>query len=146
MSVFISHAPVFNRLLELQQADDAAVGHESLERIARHVLQLTRSFENPVVMPVGESAQRVIGAITLISQGTVEVDTSTSQVARRDVLLVGTVAATTIEFETVAKILRNRGADHIHACAVHVDLLSPLQNVDTFDLMERPLQSHLEAV
>ncbi|NNG38066.1 hypothetical protein HJ588_02095 [Flexivirga sp. ID2601S] len=146
MSVFVPHAPMLNRLFELQQADDAAIGHESLDRIARRVLQLAEAFENPLVVPVGDSAQRVLGAITLISRGTVEVSTWTCRVASREVLLVGTVAATTIEFETVAGILRSRGASGIYACALHVDTLDPLRDVDTLELIDSPIHNRLTVV
>lgn len=146
MTAFTPHTPVFDRLLELQQADDAAVTHEHLERIAQRVIELAQALENPVVVPVGDSAQRVLGAVTLISHGKVEASTWTSRIANRDVLLVGTVAATTIEFETVAGVLRSRGASYIHACALHIDTLDTLRQIDALDLIVPQVQDRLKAV
>jgi phosphoribosylpyrophosphate synthetase len=136
VGVFTLPNPVAERLFELQDADDASVTHDSLERVAHRVIRMAASLSHPIVVPVGDSAQRVLGAVTLLSRGCVEASTWARHVDGREVLLVGTVAATPIEFETVATVLRRQGAAEVHACALHIDALGETPNIDSFELLD----------
>lgn len=126
-------------LLHAQNLDDDVVAFPNIETYARRVLACATQFERPILQPVGATAQRLLGAVELLAQGTVDISDWGSTVQGRHVLLVGTVAQSFIEFEMAATTLRRQGATGVHGCAVQVPTNQPSTTLDSFAILaDRP--------
>ncbi|NYD40041.1 hypothetical protein [Nocardioides panaciterrulae] len=122
-------------LLRAQDRDNEVVGYAQIQRHAEHVIDWASRLTNPVLMPVGDAAQRLLGAVSLMAQGSIDIPVWTDRLDGRDVLLVGTVVASLIEFEAAAINARRRGATHIHGCAIEVAGHTSSSMLDSFTLL-----------
>jgi hypothetical protein len=127
-------------LLEAQQHDDRAVSYPHIETYARQIIDWASHFDRPLLVPVGDGARRLLGAVELLSHGQVETSAWSRDVQGRDVLLVGTVTASLIEFEMEASILRRQGAHSIHGCAIEVSATTASEGLDSFYLLSSRTQ------
>lgn len=128
-------------LLEAQRHDDSAVSYPHIETYARQIIDWASHFDCPLLVPVGGSAQRLLGAVELLSRGHVETSTWSREVQDRDVLLVGTVTASLIEFEMEASILRRQGAGSVHGCAIEVGVSTTSEGIDSFYMLSSRTES-----
>lgn len=112
--------PLLTQLLDAQRADEAAVQYPQVEGNARRVIAYAEHFDQPVLIPVGEAAHRLLAVVDHLARGTHDIPVWTRNVTGRQVLLVGTVAVSTIEFDMTAATLRNQGAAHVHGCAIDI--------------------------
>ncbi|QWF21771.1 hypothetical protein KM427_23065 [Nocardioides sp. LMS-CY] len=129
--------PLLTAVLHAQDTDNDVVAFPQIENYARQISDWSRQFEQPVLMAVGDAAQRLLGAVSLIQRAHAETHVWTHGLRGRNVLLVGTVAASLIEFEVAAANARSRGASTVHACAIEVQGQPESHLLDSMTLLSR---------
>jgi hypothetical protein len=112
--------PLLAQLLDAQRADETAAQYPQVEDNARRVIAYAEHFDQPVLIPVGEAAHRLLAVVDHLARGTYDIPVWTRNVTGRQVLLVGTVAVSMIEFDMTANALRNQGAANVHGCAIDI--------------------------
>lgn len=122
-------------LLRAQDRDNEVVGYPQIQHHAQRLIDWANHFDQPALVPIGEAAQRLLGATSLLAQGTLDIPVWNDRLDGRNVLLVGTIAASLIEFEAAAANARRRGATHVHACAIEVTGETTSNTLDSFTLL-----------
>lgn len=112
--------PLLTQLLDTQREDEAAVQYPQVENNARRLIAYAEHFDQPVLIPVGEAAHRLLAVVDHLTRGAYDIPVWTRGVGGRQVLLVGTVAVSMIEFDMTAATVRNQGAAHVHGCAINI--------------------------
>lgn len=118
------YGPLLSRILELQLQDDDLASPRTLRAAAKDVLAVASRLDRPILIAAGPAADRILGAVSALWGDAAEAQIWTRDVRGRVVLIVGTVAATLVEFELLAKQMRSQGAVNVHACAIQVDDMS----------------------
>src|SRR4051794_36692377 len=102
--------PLLSGLLMAQNRDNEVVGTAHIEDHAKLVIEFAQQFHDPILIPIGAAAQRLLGAVTLLACNTLDIPITAHRLVGREVLLVGPVTASLIEFEAAATNARRRGA------------------------------------
>lgn len=124
-------------VLRAQDRENEVVTYPQIDVYARQVLDWSRQFDQPVLVGVGDAAQRLLGAVSLIQQASLELPVWSNGLHGRTVLLVGTIAASLIEFEIAATNARSRGASRVHACAIEVGEQHKSNRLDSLTLLNQ---------
>jgi hypothetical protein len=127
-----SAGPLLSRLLEAQAVEAQTVAHPELRSCAEQVVDRARDIPDCLVWPVGAAAERVAGAVTLLSQGEVETGTWNSEVEGRLVLAILVAGVSTLSLEAAVAQLRRRGALEVHGCGVTVEGAAELEALDSY--------------
>ena len=114
----VAAGPLLKGLLDAQRSDEEAVSYPALKEHAAELVTLCARLGEPVVWPVGESAQRLLGAAVLLSRGQLRPFTSGTDVRDKQVLLVTVAAVTPLALLQEAEYARRFGAEAVDACAV----------------------------
>lgn len=126
--------PLLTQLFDAQHADETAVRYPQVEDNARRVIAYAEHFDQPVLIPVGEAAHRLLAVVDHLARGTYEIPVWNRNLSGRQVLLVGTVAVSMIEFDMTAETVRNQGAAHVHGCAIALTGATQ-SNLDSFTVL-----------
>jgi hypothetical protein len=116
--------------------DRRAVGYAQLERAGLQVIRRAKKISGCLVWPVGEAAERVAAAVTLVSRGEIEVGAWNSPVEGRRVLVVVVAGVSALSLDGAAAQLRRRGALEVHGCGVAVNGADELDSLDTYTRLE----------
>jgi len=127
--------PLLTSLLDVQDRNNEVVAHPHIEAHAQHVVDWAMQFDQPVLVPVGVAAQRLLGAVAPLAKGTLEIPLYGDRFDGRTALLVGAIAGSLIEFEAAAANVRRRGANSVHACAIDVTHQVPTAALDSFTVL-----------
>jgi hypothetical protein len=108
-------------LINAQRLDEAIVSdYDSLFGIACSLVDSYRILEGPLVWPVGDAAERLLGAAVILSRGEVRCRGWTDDVTDQRILLVTVAAVTPLGLLTAADHARMLGAVELHARAVAI--------------------------
>lgn len=128
-------------LLHTQDSNNSAVTQLALRQHARQVAAWARGFDAPVLLAVDATAQRLLGAVSLLVTDEFEIPVFAQRLDQRTVLLVASIAASTIELEAAATHARRRGAHSVHGCAIHIDSPATASGLDSLTLLGRVAES-----
>lgn len=137
-----SIGPLLRELLLAQREDEDAVSYSRLEGYSAALVALSRKMGDPVVWPVGDSAQRLLGAALLTSQGRVRAYSWNTDVSGEAVLLVTITAVTPLPLLMAAEHARELGASEVHACGVAVKSVESLPNasINSYVTLDKELE------
>lgn len=110
--------PLLRELVEAHEMDDAATSFPNIEVLADALGQLSERLGSPILWPVGNAAERLVGATILRGRGSVRVRGSATDLNDERVLLVTVSAVTALELTATADYARRFGASDVQACAV----------------------------
>jgi len=113
--------PALDRLIHAQDADDDAVTFGRLREYSGRLAELCQRLEDPLVWPVGSSAERLTGAAVILSGGKMRTRGWTTPLANERVLLVTVAAVTPLGLLEAAERAKALGATEIFACGVRVE-------------------------
>lgn len=128
-------------LLWAQDRDNEVVSYPAAESYSRQIIRLAKNFSDPILVPVGSGGERLIGCVSFLSEGSIEAPLWYDTVGGRDVLLVGTVAGSMVEFDALAMSLRRRGAHSVHGCAMEVINGSGSAALESFTILRAVRQA-----
>lgn len=129
-----SAGPLLRSLLDAQRHDEEASGWPLLEGCAAGLVALSQRLNRPITWPVGDSAQRLLGAAALLSRGELRPYNWSTDVRGQNVLLVTVVAVTPLALLVDAERAKKLGAATIYACGVDVQGTEALGSslIDTY--------------
>ena len=112
--------PLLEELIEAQKNDERISTYPALSMFARALVEHCATLGNPVVTAVGATAERLVGAATVLSRGAIRARAWTSEPVDDVVLLVTATAVTPVSLCAAARHAREQGAREVHACGVRV--------------------------
>jgi hypothetical protein len=112
--------PLLDGVLRAQRADEQATGFPMIGTYAERVVAATRAYSEPLLWPVGDAAERVVGAAVLVGRGSVHARGWSTTMTGRNVLLVATTSTTPLEIIAAASQARALGARSVHACGIDI--------------------------
>lgn len=127
-----SAGPLLSRLLDAQALEARTVIYPALSACAEQVIGRVSELAGCILWPVGAAAERVAGAVTVVSKGKVETGTWNSEVDRRRVLVILVAGVSTLSLEAAIGQLRRRGALEVHGCGVAVEGAAELDALDSY--------------
>jgi hypothetical protein len=129
--------PLLRAVLETEGRADVVLRYPSIGTYAGAAADVARYLRRPVLWPVGDGGQRLLGALELLTKGAYEPYGWRTSVGERVVLLIATVGVSGLEFAAAAVYARGAGATEVHGCAVDA-AVGNIQGLDTFSqLVER---------
>jgi hypothetical protein len=123
--------PLLRAVLEAEGRGDDVVRYPSIRTYAEAAAEVARYLKRPVLWPVGDGGQRLLGALELLTEGVYEPYGWRTSVRERVVLLVATVGVSSLEFAAAAGYARSAGATEVHGCAVDA-MMGNIDGLDTF--------------
>lgn len=115
-----SPGPLLAALIDAQREDEAALSYPRIASLASAIAEHCERLGQPVVLPVGEAANRLLGATILFSEGEVRQRGWTGDLAGERVLLLCVSAVSPSSMVEAAGHARAMGAVEVHACGVNV--------------------------
>jgi hypothetical protein len=144
MSDTVALGPLLEQVVDAQRANERVLSYPLIEHYARALADTSASLEHPVLWPVGDAAQRLVGATVLISAGRVRPHWWGIDLAGERVLLVAVTAATPLALGEAAERVRAFGAAQVHACGVSVEAIDEAESLfDSYVALDQapPLSS-----
>jgi hypothetical protein len=120
MMLSTSSGPLLAALIDAQREDEAALSYPRITSLAFALAEHCDDLGQPVVLPVGEAADRLLGATVVISEGEVRPRGWTGDLAGERVLLLSVSAVSPSSLVEAAGHARAMGAIEVHACGVNV--------------------------
>jgi hypothetical protein len=112
--------PLLDGILRAQRADELATGFPLIGTYAELVVAAARAYSEPLLWPVGDAAERVVGAAVLVGRGSVHARGWSTTMTGRNVLLVATTSTTPLGIIAAAAQARTLGARSVHACGIDI--------------------------
>jgi len=134
--------PLLDGVLRAQRADEQATAFPLICTYAERVVAASRAFAETLIWPVGDAAERLVGAAVLIGQGSVHARGWSTPMAGRNVLLVAATSTSPLEIITAASRARALGARSVHACGIDIAGIDdvPDGTLDSFtSLLDSPI-------
>jgi len=128
-----SPGPLLAALIDAQREDEAALSYPRITSLASALAEHCDDLGQPVVLPMGEAADRLLGATVVISEGEVRPRGWTGDLAGERVLLLCVSAVSPSSLVEAASHARAMGAIEVHACGVNVAGLTPGAHLAAFD-------------
>jgi hypothetical protein len=120
MTADLQVGPGLKGVLGAQDREDSALSYPSLHRIATSLADLCAALGDPVVWAIGTGGERIVGASTVLSRGSIRTAGWNSNLTGLSVLLVAGVVCTPLPLEHAAEHVRRLGGLEVHGCAVEV--------------------------
>jgi hypothetical protein len=124
------YGPLLVELVTNQIRAEEAVANSSLRDYARAVIRV--SDEDPLIWPIGNEAQRLVGAAQVVSDAELRVAGETHRLEGEKILLVVAFAVSPLPLWAAAEHATLLGAREVHACGIHV---AGLPDADTTSLV-----------
>lgn len=124
-------SPLLHAVLEAEKRADDVVRYPSIRTYAEAAAEVARYLKRPVLWPVCDGGQRLLGALELLTEGVYEPYGWRTSVRERVVLLVATVGVSGLDFAAAAGYARSAGATEVHGCAVD-SIMGNVDGLDTF--------------
>lgn len=115
-----SVGPQLQAVLSVYRANEDALAYPRLESLARELVEKCSELESPLMWPVGEPAERLVGAALCVGEGEVRARGWTTDLQAERVLLVAVAAVTPIALVEASHQARALGAAEVHACGLAV--------------------------
>jgi hypothetical protein len=129
-----SPGPLLAALIDAQREDEAALSYPRIASLAYAVAEHCDQLDQPLVLPVGEAAERLLGATIVVSEGEVRQRGWTADLAGERVLLLCVSAVSPSSLVKAAGHARALGAVEVHACGVNVAGLDDgEQSLDSYE-------------
>jgi hypothetical protein len=112
--------PLLANLFSAHKAAERVTSYPELSSYASALAVLCEDMGSPVVWPVGDPAERLVGAAVLASEGEVRVRGWADDVRGERVLLAAVAAVTPLGLIEAAKQARAMGASEVHAVGIEV--------------------------
>jgi hypothetical protein len=125
--------PLLRGLLAAHRTATQVTTYPELSCYASRLTTLCQDMDSPLVWPVGEAAERLVGAAVLASEGEVRVRGWTDDIRGERVVLLAVAAVSPLSLVEVARHARAMGAGEVHACGVEVAGLMALELSEVFD-------------
>jgi hypothetical protein len=125
--------PVLAAVLDAQDRQDEALRYPDISRYATAIAQTARRIRADVLWPIDPGAERLLGAVEVLSRGGLTLRTWQTNVCNLQVLLVGTVGLSNAELIKSADQARVSGAAAVHGCAIDSALAGP--DLDSFTVL-----------
>jgi hypothetical protein len=107
--------PALSAYFETLAHEDRILEPNKLSRFVRALSLLADRLGNPILHPVDQAAERMLGALAGRYENAHEVSMRRTSYAGRDVLIVFVAAASTMELEATAAQLHRLGARTVSA-------------------------------
>jgi hypothetical protein len=110
---------LLEEVLGAQRMAERIVGDSAALRDAAHaIVEHSRALGSPIVWPVGEAANRLAGAATLLGAGDVRTRGWTDELNGECVLLLAVADVTLLALRQAARHACELGAVEVHGCRV----------------------------
>jgi hypothetical protein len=129
--------PLLQETLNAEARASAAVRYPSIEWTAQAIAGLASRLANPILWPVGDEGQRLVGAVELVGNGRFDALTWGTDVTGRVVLLVAPVGVSSLGIATTVDYAWRLGACEVHGCALDT-VIGTAAGLTTFTLLEKP--------
>lgn len=116
----VTIGPVLQKVLAAQATGFQSTEFPAVEKQAERLVALATELGHPVVWPVGNAAERLVGAAIVVAKGQLRARDWNSYVSGESVLLVCIAAATPLPLYAAADEARAFGAERVMACGVSV--------------------------
>jgi hypothetical protein len=105
--------------LNAQREAERIVGdYETLRRAAAALVEHSRDLGSPIVWPVGEAADRLAGAASLLAAGQLRTRAWTDDLLSAEVVVLAVADVTTFALAQAARHARALGAAQVYGCWV----------------------------
>ena len=114
-----AQGPLLAGIVRSQREAETIVGnHETLSVAATAVVEYLRNLRSPLVWPVGEAADRLVGAASLVAAGTLRQRGWTDDLRGERVVVLAVADATSLALQQAARHARQLGAVEVHGCRI----------------------------
>lgn len=110
--------PLLQETLQAEARASASVRYPSIEWAARAVIEAAKRMADPLLWPVGDEGQRLVGAAEILSRGRFDALSWGTAVAGRVVLLVAPVGVSGLGIATTVDYAWRLGAHEVHGCSL----------------------------
>jgi len=125
--------PLLAGVLAAQARQDGALRFPAISGYALSVANLARKLRADVLWPVDRGAERLAGAVEVLTRGDIPVRSWSSVAHGSRVLLVGTVGMSSVELAQVSVWARAGGAKAVHGCGFEAAL--ECEGLDSFTVV-----------
>lgn len=133
--------PGLAAVLLVQREEAEAATYPAIERNASSIVSLCNQLDSPVIWPVGDSAERIVGVATLISEGQIRTRQADRELHGEQVLIFSVAALSPLSIFQSAEHALRQGASAVHACGIRIDGLDEchLGPLTSFHYVSRPV-------
>ena len=132
-----AQGPLLREILDAESRAAQIVRYPSVLWLAHAIVAVAQSLTRPVLWPVGDEGQRLVGAVELVAQGKFDTYTWGTSVHDRLVLLIAPVGISGLSIATAADYAWRSGATEVHGCGVDV-AIGAAKRLTTFTRLVRP--------
>jgi hypothetical protein len=135
-----TQGPLLQEILDAEARATQIVCYPSILWSAQAIVDLAQKLSRPLLWPVSDEGQRLVGAAELLAQGKFETYTWGSCVNDRVVLLIAPIGVSNLSIATAADCAWRSGAREVHGCGLDI-AIGAGQRLTTFTRLERPRAS-----
>ena len=129
--------PLLQETLDAEARASAAVRYPSIEWASLAIVGLASRLANPILWPVGDEGQRLVGAVELVGRGSFDALSWGTNVTGRVVLLIAPVGVSSLGIASTVDYAWRLGACEVHGCAFDTAIGSAT-GLTSFTLLEKP--------
>ena len=129
--------PLLQEILDAEARAARIVSYPSIHWSAQAIVDLAPRLSHPVLWPVGDEGQRLVGAAEILAQGKFETYTLGTCVNDRVVLLIAPVGVSGLGIAAAADYAWRSGAKEVHGCGLDA-AIGDATRLTTFTCLEQP--------
>lgn len=129
--------PLLQETLKAEARASEVVRYPTIEWASQAIVGLAGRLANPILWPVGDEGQRLVGAVELVGRGRFDALSWGTNVADRVVLLVAPVGVSSLGIASTVDYALRLGAREVHGCAFDT-AIGAATGLTTFTLLEKP--------
>lgn len=135
-----TQGPLLQEIMGAEARAAQIVCYPSILWSGQAIIDLARKLSRPVLWPVGDEGQRLVGAVEVLAQGRYETYTWGTSVNDRVVLLISPVGVSDLSIATAADYAWRYGAREVHGCGLDV-AVGAAERLTTFTRLVQPRAS-----